>query len=70
MDDILTGDEVSVQIGEAIWPKCRIIEFGYHLIKFEYLVYAGKGNIIVSTEPYTITKIKPKDEQEDSDKVD
>ena len=70
VQEIQGGDEVSIQIKDAVWSKCTIINCDSEMIEFEYLLGAGKGNIIVSTEPYTITKIKPKDEEENTDKVD
>ena len=69
-ENIKAGDKVSIQIKDAIWSNCKLYKSSSEMIEFEYLFGAGKGNIILSTEPYTITKIKPKDEEENTDKVD
>lgn len=60
--DILVDDTVRVQIKEAIWKECRLILLNDNEVVFEDLVY---GHIVFSSEPCTITKIKPKEEKDE-----
>ena len=64
MTNIKKGDDIFIQILQAEWYGwlIHVDELG---IEFEVSGGKGEGNIVYSTERYTMTKLKPKDEEGD-----
>ena len=69
MTSIKSGDAIYVQILGAEWYG-KLVDLDDNGIEFEIVSGSHKGGIVYSTERFIITKLRPKDEEGDKDKLD